>query len=189
VRAPASGFVVEKSVVEGSAFEAGQRLFRIAPLERVWVEARVYESELSLVAVGQEASVELPQLGRRDLPATVEWIYPEVDPATRTARVRLALANPDLVLRPDMYANVELRSPRGTRLSVPESAVLYAGKRRFAFVEESPGRFRARAVEVGARSGGKLEVLSGLSPGERVVVSGTFLVAAESRLDTALEQW
>jgi Cu(I)/Ag(I) efflux system membrane fusion protein len=189
VRAPASGFVVEKSVVEGSAFEPGQRLFRIAPLDPVWVEARVYESELPLVAVGQEASIEVPQLGRGGLRARVDWIYPVVDPATRTARVRLVLPNADLALRPDMYANVELRAPRPAGVSVPESALLYAGKRRFAFVEEAPGRFRARAVETGARSGGRVEILSGLAAGERVVVSGTFLVAAESRLDTALEEW
>ncbi len=189
VRAPVSGFVVEKSVVEGSAFEAGQRLLRIAPLERVWVEARVYESELALVGVGQEATLEIPQLGLRGLRARVAWMYPDVDPATRTARVRLELPNDDLALRPDMFANVELRAPRGTRVVVPESAVLYAGTRRFAFVEEAPGRFRARAIDVGARSGGRVEVVSGLAPGDRVVVSGSDLVAAESRLRTALEQW
>src|SRR5262249_29593078 len=106
IRAPVTGYVVEKNLVAGTAFEAGQRLYRIAPLGRVWIEAEVYESELALVRAGQRATVSLPYLPERSFEATVAYVYPTLDPKTRTARLRLALPNPDLALRPDMYANV-----------------------------------------------------------------------------------
>jgi Cu(I)/Ag(I) efflux system membrane fusion protein len=189
IRAPISGFVIEKSVVEGSAVEPGMRLLRIAPLERVWVEADVYESELSMVGIGQSARVTLAYLPGRTYEGTVSYVYPYLAGATRTARVRVELENPGLELRPDMYANVELAASMGRRLLVPESAVLFAGDRRFVFLDLGGGRFRPQQVEVGMRSGDKVEILSGLEPGQRIVASGTFLIASESRLRAALEQW
>jgi Cu(I)/Ag(I) efflux system membrane fusion protein len=189
IRAPASGFAVEKSIAVGSAVEPGVRLYRIAPLERIWVEAEVYESELPLVWVGQAASVTLPNLPGRRFEGSVGWVYPSLAGATRTARLRVELANPELALRPEMFANVELRAERGEGLLVPQSAVLHAGARSFAFVELGAGRFEPREVELGLRSGEEVEVVAGLAEGERVVASGTFLIASESRLRAALEQW
>jgi len=189
IRAPVSGYVIEKNLVEGSAFSPGQRLYRIAPLTRIWIEAEVYESELSLVEAGQAATVSLPHLPGRSLEATIAYVHPTLDPKTRTARLRLELPNPGLALRPDMYANVAIRIERGERLVVPQSAVLHAGERSFVFRALGDGRFRPQAVEVGLRSGELLEIVSGLEPGQVIVHSGTFLIASESRLRAALEQW
>jgi Cu(I)/Ag(I) efflux system membrane fusion protein len=189
IRASAAGYVLEKSVVEGGSFEPGQRLYRIAPLDRVWVEAEIYEFELGLVREGQAAEVLLPYLPGREFEAVVGYVYPTLDPKTRTARVRLELDNPDLLLRPDMYANVRIETERSERLVVPLSAVLHAGERSFVFRALEPGRFRPQEVRVGHRSGEEIEILSGLEAGDAVVASGTFLIASESRLRAALEQW
>jgi Cu(I)/Ag(I) efflux system membrane fusion protein len=187
--APVSGHLVEKNVVDGAAVEPGMKLFRIAGLDRVWVEADVYESELPLVRVGQAARIVLPSDPHGDFQGRVSFLYPYVDPSTRTARVRVELANPGLVLKPDMYADVELQRDLGLRLAVPEQAVLYAGERRFVFLDLGQGRLRPQPIEVGARAGDLLEVVSGLREGDVIVTSGNFLVAAESRLKLALEQW
>ena len=189
VRSPASGYVIEKNVVEGSAVLPGERLFRIAPLDRVWLEAEIYESDLSLIETGQKALVTLPYLPGKSYEGRVTYVYPYLADATRTGRVRIELPNPELDLRPDMYANVELLAPRGTRLVVPVSAVLFAGERRFVFRDLGEGHFQPQPVRLGVRSGEEIEVLSGLSPGDRIVTSGTFLIASESRLQTAIEGW
>ncbi len=189
IRAPVSGYVVEKNLVAGSAFEPGQRLYRIAPLSRVWIEAEVYEYELPLVHEGQTATVTLPYMPERSFEASVAYVHPTLDPKTRTARIRLELPNPDLALRPDMYANVRIRAERGERLLVPQSAVLYAGRRNFVFRALGDGRFRPQPVKVGLRSGEEVEILTGLEPGDAIVTSATFLIASESRLRAAMEQW
>lgn len=189
IRSPVTGYVVEKHVVEGSAFAPGMRLYRIAPLSKVWVEAEVYEYELPLIRAGQTATVTLPYMPDQSLEATVAYVYPTLDPRTRTARIRIELPNPDLAFRPDMYANVKIHADRGERLVVPQSAVLYAGERSFVFLALGEGRFRPQPVSIGLRSGEEVEILSGLEPGEEIVTSATFLIASESRLRAALEQW
>ncbi|HEY8494554.1 MAG TPA: efflux RND transporter periplasmic adaptor subunit [Myxococcota bacterium] len=189
IRAPVSGYVVEKEVVAGSPVAAGQRAYRIAPLDRIWIEAELYEAELGLVTVGQPAEVTLPYAPGRRFEAEVAYLYPRVQEERRTARVRLELANPDLALRPGMYADVVLRSPLGERLTVPESAVLRAGTRDFVFLDLGNGRLRPQPVQIGITSAGRVEILAGLEEGQRVVRSGTFLVAGESRLRAALESW
>jgi Cu(I)/Ag(I) efflux system membrane fusion protein len=189
VRAPASGYVVEKQVVEGAAVTMGQRAYRIAPLDRVWIEAEVYESELERVAVGDSAEVTLAYHPGMRLPARVAYVYPALEGDRRTARVRLELANPEDALRPDMYATTFLRRDLGTRLTVPDTAVLHAGDKSFVFVDLGDGRLRPQRVEVGMQSGDRVAILSGLDEGQPVVVAGTFLVAGESRLRAALEAW
>jgi Cu(I)/Ag(I) efflux system membrane fusion protein len=189
IRAPASGYVIEKNVVEGAAVEPGARLYRIAPLSRVWIDAAVQEADLALVAVGQPARVGLHARPGEHFEASVAYVYPTLDVATRTGRIRIELENPGEKLLPDMYADVELRVERGERLLVPVSAVIYAGPRRVVFVDRGEGRLAPRTIEIGAGNGEVYEVLSGLEAGEMVVSSGTFLVAAESRLASALSQW
>jgi Cu(I)/Ag(I) efflux system membrane fusion protein len=189
IRAPASGFVVAKAIVAGSGIEPGTRLYRIAPLDRVWVDAEVYETELPWVREGQPVRVELPYGPALSVEARVARVYPELRAETRTARVRIELPNPGLALRPDMYADVEIDVDRGERLLVPQSAVLHAGDRSFVFLALGEGRFRPREVTTGLRAGERVEVVAGLEGGEEVVASGTFLIAAESRLRAALEQW
>ncbi len=189
IRSPASGVLVEKNVVDGAAFEPGMRLFRIAPLERVWVEAEVYASDLPLVSTGQTATISAPYLPGRALEARVAYVLPSLASETRTARVRLELGNGDLALRPEMFVDVTLHADLGERVLVPASAVIVAGERRVVFVDRGEGRLEPRTITTGATTDDKVEVLTGLEPGERVVASGNFLIAAESRIQSALEQW
>jgi Cu(I)/Ag(I) efflux system membrane fusion protein len=189
VRSPARGFVVEKDVVAGAAVEAGQRLYRIAPLDPVWIEAEVYEQDIPLVTQGMQAAIEVPALPGRRFEGTVAWVYPSVSESTRTARVRVELPNPDLALRPDMFVNLALVAAPQERLVVPLSAVLHAGERSFVFLDLGGGRLRPQPVEVGLRVGEEVEILAGVAEGQAVVASATFLVASESRLRAALERW
>jgi len=189
ILAPASGYVVEKNVVAGSAIRPGERLFRIAGIDQVWVEAEVYESDLPVVAVGQTATVTLPYAPGQTFTGKVSFIYPYLEGATRTARVRIALPNPKLAIKPDMYAEVTIQRNLGERLTVPEQAVLYAGQRSFVFLDLGEGRLRPNEVKTGLVTGDRIEILSGLAPGDVIVTSGNFLVAAEARLKLAMEQW
>lgn len=186
---PASGFVIEKEVVEGAAVQAGMRLYRIAALGSVWVEADVYEADLPLLRIGQEARVTLDYLPGRSYPGKVSYVSPFLDPLTRTGQLRIELANPELELRPGMYASVQLASPPVLRVQVPASAVVYTGPRRLVFVELGEGRFRPQEVRVSAEANGMYEVLEGLRPGDRVATSGVFLIAAEARIRTAARYW
>jgi Cu(I)/Ag(I) efflux system membrane fusion protein len=189
ILSPASGFVVDKQVVAGAAVEPGMKLFRLAGLDTVWVEADVYESELPLLHVGDRAEITFPYLPGRSLAGTIGFVYPYLDAASRTGRIRIQLANPGLELKPDMFANVMLTRSLGERLVVPADAVLYAGDRSFVFVDLGEGRLAPRRVTIGQTAGDEVEVLDGLHEGENIVTSGNFLVAAESRLELAMEQW
>ncbi len=189
ILSPASGHVIEKNVVAGAAVEPGMRLLRIAALDRVWVEAEVYESELALLAVGTPAKVTLPYLPGRSFRGRIAFVYPWLDGATRTGRVRIELRNPGLVLKPEMYAEVAFERALGKRLAVPEEAVLYAGDRRYVFLDLGAGRLRPQAVTLGQWAGEWVEILDGLEPGDVVVTSGNFLIAAEARLKLALDHW
>jgi Cu(I)/Ag(I) efflux system membrane fusion protein len=186
---PVSGHVVEKNVVQGAAVEPGERLYRIAGLETVSIEAEVYENELALIEGRQPAEVRLPHLQAEAYRGRVSFIYPYLETSTRTARVRIELDNKDERLKADMYADVELEIDRGERLVVPVEAVLYAGPRRLVFIDLGEGRLRPQEIKLGAKSGDFYEVSSGLNEGEKVVTSGNFLIAAESRLKSAGKQW
>jgi membrane fusion protein, copper/silver efflux system len=189
IPSPASGFVIEKDVVEGASVEAGMRLYRIAALNKVWVEAEVYEADLARVQVGQDASVTLDYLPGRSYEAKVSYIYPYLNPEARTGRVRVELMNKDLELRPGMYASVTLSSGLSPRLQVPAAAVVYTGPRRLVFVDLGEGRFRPQEVRLGTEANGMYEVLAGLAAGDRVATSGVFLIAAEARISTAAKYW
>ncbi len=190
IRAARSGFAVEMNIAAGSGVEPGQRLYRIAPLDPVWIEAEVYESEIGLIEKGQSVSVELPyEPGGIRYEGRVDYLYPSLSRQARTARIRIVLENPDLALRPGMYATVQIEVDRGERLVVPQSAVLFAGDRSFVFRALGEGRFRPQKVRVGLTSGDLIEILEGLDAGDDVVASGTFLISSESRLRAALEQW
>ncbi len=182
ILSPASGYVIEKDVVEGAAVEPGQRLYRIAALDKIWVEAAIYESDLPHVKKGQAARVTLPYATDREVTGTVATVYPYLDPASRTGKVRVELPNKDLALKPDMYADVALDADLGPRIAVPVSAVVYTGPRRLVFLDLGGGQFRPQEVKLGARAGDMVEVVSGLDEGQTVVTEGNFLVAAESRI-------
>lgn len=187
--APRSGIVVEKNIVAGTAQKAGATLLRIADLSRVWVEAELYEAELPLVEAGLPVEVQLPYLPGERFEGEIEYIYPYLDERSRTGRIRLSLANDNGLLRPDMYAEVTVSIPLGERLSVPEEAVLVAGDTRVVFEDLGDGRLAPRRVQTGRRTDGYVEILDGLEAGARVVTSGNFLIAAESKLKSGIKQW
>jgi membrane fusion protein, copper/silver efflux system len=184
-----SGTVIKKNIVTGSANKAGMTLMRIADLSRVWVEAEVYESELELVRLGMEAVVTLPYLPGQTFNAKVDYIYPYLADATRTGRMRLLLDNYDGHLKPNMYAEVKLKVDLGQRLVVPEEAVMFAGDSRVVFVDLGDGKLKPQKIITGVQTRDYIEVLEGLWQGDRVVISGNFLVAAESRIKSGTAQW
>ncbi|RZO84309.1 MAG: efflux RND transporter periplasmic adaptor subunit [Oceanococcus sp.] len=188
--APASGTVVEKMVNEGSAVKTGAMLLRIADLSTVWIDAEVYEADLPLMRTGMAATVTLPLQSGAQFDATVDYIYPYLSGATRTARIRLVLDNPAGVLKPDMFAEVALKADLGRRLAVPSEAVLIAGETRVVFKDlGDDGKLKPIRVKTGQRVGDWVEITDGLSPGDTVVTSGNFLIAAEAKLKTGIEQW
>ncbi len=183
LRAPASGIVVEKNVIEGDRITPGMTLYRIADLSRVWIEADVFEKDLGLVREGQAGTVRFEAYPGHDFEARVTYVYPSVSLESRTGRIRLELANPDLRLRPGMYADIDLVIPPSEpTLVVPRSAVLSTGTRSLVFVQAADGSLVPRSITPGRTVRRDVEVVSGLAEGERVVSSAAFLVDAESNL-------
>ncbi len=189
IAAPASGTVMEKPIVQGMHFAAGDTLFKTTDVTQLWVLAEVSERDLAAVKSGQKATIIF-----RDDPAAsfygkVLFIYPELDPATRTVKVRIAVVNKDNQLRIGQYADVRIDAPVSTApmLTVPVSAVIDDGTRQVAFVAKPGGIFEPRNLKLGARSGDMVEVMAGLKDGERIVTAGNFLIDAESNLQTALQ--
>ena len=185
ITAPISGTVVEKNVVQGQMIQPNTPLYRIADLSQVWIEAEVYESELPLVKLGQEVKVTLPSYPDRDFTGQVDFIYPYLQGNTRTAKVRVVLDNPEGILKPDMYANVELQSGLGQELVIPASSVFDTGKRQYVFVQQGEGLFVPNEIELGPKVGDEVVVRSGLEAKQEVVVNGTFLLDSESQLKAA----
>ena len=186
IPAPMSGTVVEKMAVEGARFQPGDVLFRIVDTSTMWVMADVYEQDLAFVKVGDLAKVTINAWPNRPIAGKVAFIYPSVSAKSRTARLRIEVANPDGRLRADMAATVEIATPLGGAVAVPESAVIDSGLRQVVLVERGQGLYEPRRVELGAHAGGYVQVRSGLKPGEKVVTSATFLIDAESNLRAAL---
>lgn len=184
INAPLNGIVLEKMVFDGAYIIPGMNLYRIADLSTVWIIADVYEYEVPLVKIGQQVRVTQPYSSGEVLHATVSFINPVLDPMTRTVKVRIAVRNPGLVLKPDMFVNVEIMSSSLARLVIPRSAVLDSGTRQIVYVEKEPGVFELRNVTLGVRGENEVEVLQGIKKGERVVTSGNFLIDSESQLQT-----
>jgi Cu(I)/Ag(I) efflux system membrane fusion protein len=185
--APASGVVLEKMAVEGGRFMAGEALFRIADLSRVWIIADLYEQDLARVQVGQGAQVVLDAWPGRSFAARVGYLYPTLDTATRSTRVRLELDNAEGLLRPGMFVQVALAVGDVTpKTVVPGSAIIDDGERRVVLRALGEGRFKPQAVKLGERGREWVEVLEGVEEGERVVVSANFLIDSESQLKAAL---
>ncbi|GAB6904605.1 hypothetical protein JCM12296A_04390 [Desulfosarcina cetonica] len=185
---PASGVVTIKIALKGHYVKAGEHQYEIADLSSVWVDVDVYEYELPWVYKGMPAEMELAYLPGKRYAGEVLFVYPYLDPKTRTARLRLSFPNPDNVLKPGMYANVYLKSRLpGDRLVVPQEAVIDSGVRKRVFVARGKGSFEARDITLGVEGDDYLfEVLGGLAEGEAIVVSGQFLLDSESRLKEAI---
>jgi Cu(I)/Ag(I) efflux system membrane fusion protein len=178
-----SGIVTQKLVVPQQYVAQGQALFQVTDLSTVWVEADVYEQDLSKIAIGQRVSVTAASLPGVTLPGTVAFVQPIVTGEGRTTRVRVELPNRNLQLKPDMYVSVRLFGGTGrTALTVPPTAILDRGQQQFVWVEVSPGSFQPRQVTVGARTPERVEIVSGLTAGEMVAVEGGFLLDSEAQL-------
>ena len=190
INAPRDGVVVEKMVVEGQMVDAGMKLYRLADLGTVWVQSQVYEQDLPMVRLGQEATVSLSYLPDRKFRGRVTYVYPTVDEKTRTAKVRMEFHNPGYLLKPGMFATVELLAElSASALLVPDMAVLRSGEKNTVFVALEGGKFEPRTVVIGARAEGNMyQVLSGLSEGERIVTSGQFMLDSESQLREAIQK-
>lgn len=186
LRSPYRGVVVEKSVLAGQRIMPGDVAYRIADLSRVWLEGEVFERDLPAVRLGLPVTAEFTALPGVIQQGRLNYVYPTVNPETRTARVRVELANPDLALKPGMYATIRFSAPTDSVLSVPRSAVLATGERNFVFVRSAGGQFVPHVVTLGAATDERVAILGGLAAGDTVVTSGTFLVDAESNLGTLM---
>ena len=186
--APRDGVVLERNAVDGQAFKAGDVLFRIADHSVVWVMANVAEGDIGALKPGQSVKVTTRAHPGRVFSGKVAVVYPHLMKETRTVRVRIELPNPDLALLPDMYADVDIATGSDDPVvAVPNSAVIDSGDRQVVILDRGDGRFEPRAVKLGRKGDGYVEVMSGLQTGESIVVDGNFLIDAESNLQSALK--
>jgi RND family efflux transporter MFP subunit len=183
--APADGFVTTRNAYENQRITSDTDLYTLADLSRVWVMADVFEADIPPIRIGDRARVTLPNSTAAGIEARVSYIQPDVDPATRTLKVRLELPNPGLRFKPEMYVDAEFQIPGTPQLTVPADAVVDTGESQTVFIDLGQGYLEARAVRAGERRGDRVAILSGLKAGDRVVASGTFLVDSESQLKAA----
>ncbi len=186
IHSPVMGTVLRMEARTGTFVTPGTELYFIADLTKIWIFADIYEYELPYIHVGQGAQVTLSYDPSLALHAHVEFIYPTLDPKTRTAKVRFALNNPGEKLKPDMYANVQLKIPLGTRLAVPRDAIVESGERQLIFLHHGGGKLEWRTVKLGVRTGDWVEVVEGLQEGDHIITSANFLIDSESQLKAAV---
>jgi len=191
VLAPANGIVTEKDAVLGMHVDPGTPLYKTADLSSVWLIAQVQEQDLGQIKPGQAAHATFVAFPGRVFDGVVDFVYPTLDPATRTAKVRIVIPNQDTLLRSDMYATVEIEAApsMAAMLAIPNSAIIDSGTRQVVLVVKGEGKFEPRAVRLGARGDGYTQVLSGLSESEEIVTSANFLIDAESNLRAALQSF
>ena len=182
IASPVAGFVLARNLAPAQRFDKGFEFYRIADLSAVWVVADVFENDARLLHSVSSTSVRY--LGR-NFPTRMSKVLPQFDPSTRALKVRLEVANPDFALRPDMFVDVEFKVNLHEAMTVPVDAVLDSGRRKTVFVDRGNGYFEPRKIETGARLGDRVIVTEGLDPGERIVVSGNFLIDSESRFQLA----
>lgn len=188
LRAPASGLVVEKAVLQGQRIMPGMDLYRIADLSTVWVEGEVFEKDLGLVVLGSSARISFEAYPGQSFSGKVTYVYPTITTDSRTGRVRIELPNRNLQFKPGMYATMEFAVPvHATGIHIPRSAVLQTGERTMVFVRTADGSLQPRQITAGTATTEHIEVLSGLQEGEVVVASANFLVDAESNLGASLD--
>jgi RND family efflux transporter MFP subunit len=186
VDSPVSGYITERNALPSVAVQPEMRLYTIADLSTVWVQAQVFQNDLERIRVGAPATLTVNTYPGRTFTGRVDFIYPQVDMDTRTAKVRVVFSNPGLQLKPGMFVNVSLKVPMGIQLAIPASGVLQSGSREIAFIERSDGYIEPREVQLGSRVGDDFVVLKGLKAGEQIVTSANFLIDSESQLQAAL---
>jgi len=186
LHSPFSGFVLEKAAYKGMNVMPGIALYKLADLSVVWLIADIYEYEIPFIRLGQQASIQFSYLPGEIFTGKAIYISPLLDPNTRTAKVRFEFSNLHGKLKPEMFANVEMKIQVGQKLAVPEEAVIDTGLRQIAIVDKGSGYFEPREIKVGAKVENYYEVIKGLKAGERVVTSANFLIDSESKLKEAL---
>jgi membrane fusion protein, copper/silver efflux system len=182
VKSPASGYVVQKTVVRGQRVMPGEKLFDIADLSTVWILSDIFEYELPLIKEGDKAIISLSYFPGKEFSSSIQYVYPTISGDTRAVKVRFAIPNPGNKLKPQMYTNVEVKIPLGKRLVIPADAVLDSGKRQIVYVDKGEGNFEPRAVTVGMKADGMVEIIAGLKAGERIASAATFMIDSEARL-------
>ncbi|WP_322515690.1 efflux RND transporter periplasmic adaptor subunit [Rhodopseudomonas palustris] len=188
--APRDGVVLERNATEGMRAQPGDVLFRIADISRLWATIDVAERDLGAVALGQPVIVRARSYPGREFTGEVKLVYPQISKETRTARIRIELANPDLALLPDMYVDAEIDTGGAQPvLAVPDSAILDSGSKQVVFIDKGEGRYEPRSIKPGRRGREYVEIREGLAEGDRVVVSANFLIDAESNLNAALKSF
>jgi RND family efflux transporter MFP subunit len=185
IYSPMTGYITERKAFPQQKVGPETDLYTIVDLSRVWVMADVFEYEAPNIRLGQTARVSIQAIPGRVFNARIDFLQPQVDPMTRTLKVRLNMDNPGVMLKPDMYADVEFLVNIPSKLTAPAEAVLNAGERQTVFIDRGNGYFEPRQVKTGEREGDRIQILSGLSGGERVVTSGNFLIDSESQMKAA----
>ena len=186
IDSPATGYVTEREALPNKFADPSTRLYTIADLSTIWVFAQVFQNDLGRIKIGDPATLTVDTYPGRTFSGRVDFIYPDIDMTTRTARVRLKFSNRDLKLMPGMFVNVSLDVPMGRHEVIPASGVLQTGTRQIVFVDHGGGNLEPREVELGARVADDYIVLKGLEVGERIVTSANFLIDSESQLQAAL---
>lgn len=182
IHSPASGYVVQKMALKGMRVMPGDKLFDVADLSSVWVVSDIYEYELSLIKVGQSATISLSYLPGKELRAKVDFVYPALSAETRTSKIRFSIPNPGGKLKPQMFTNVEVKIPLGKKLAIPQDAVIDTGMRKIVYVDKGEGYFEPREIQTGVRVEGFVEVINGLQAGEKVAAAANFLIDSEAKL-------
>jgi RND family efflux transporter MFP subunit len=183
---PVSGFVTDRKAFPQTAITPDMDLYQITDLSKIWVNADVYEYEVPYVKVRQTLSMQLSYYAGKTYTGKVTYIYPTVDPVTHTVKVRIEFPNPKYELKPQMFANVDMKINYGNQILVPQEAIMDSGDKQYVFLVHDRGVFEPRSIQMGAKVDGKVVVLSGLKPGDTIVTSGNFLVDSESRLKSAM---
>lgn len=182
---PATGYVTERNALPNMYVQPGTKLYTVADLSTVWVQAQVFQTDLGKVRFGESASVTVDAYPGRTFRGRVDLVYPQVDENTRTARVRLVFPNPGLKLTPGMYVNVVLKVPLGRQILVPSSSVFHSGMNTLVFLNRGGGQLEPRQVETGLTVGDETIILKGLKRGDSIVTSSNFLIDSESQLQAA----
>ena len=185
IYSPISGYVITRNAFPKQRITPETELYTVVDLSKVWIMADVFESEASMIRIGMPARVSVSYGSGRKFSGRVSYIQPDVDPTTRTLKVRIEAGNPGMLLKPDMFVDVDFSVSMPARMSVPAEAVLDTGLRQTVFVDRGNGYIEPRQVETGGRVGGRVEILKGLSPSERIVISGNFLIDSESQLKSS----
>jgi Cu(I)/Ag(I) efflux system membrane fusion protein len=181
IKSPADGFVLERNAFPKQKVTP-ETIYTIADLRKIWATADIFEYPAAPFEIGRTVTLTVPYLPGRKFEGVIDSMLPVLDPVSHTLKVRAAFPNPDFVLRPEMYGEIEFRSPGRLRLTVPQDAVLDSGLRKTVFMDRGSGYFEPRAVKTGKQYGDRIEISGGLKTGERVVVSGNFLLDSESQL-------